>query len=193
MMQDRDRDPGASPMISERTMHIVALAAIIVVGVALMLLTAEGARSVPNDAIDEAVAIEALPFQDDAVDLLAASTTTDEPVPSCQPTSHTAWYVLEPEVDIPLAAWIVPDVERDNGLDVALSVWQRTAGGTLAELVCTDDRAGGAAERVVMPARAGEVYYFGIGAEALRFVLEKTVIEVSQPEQDAKHRQRIRL
>ncbi|MGD8683462.1 MAG: hypothetical protein PVG27_05920, partial [Chloroflexota bacterium] len=163
-MPDRGQRQAPPPMISEGATHVVALVAIIIVIVALSFLTVVGARSVPNDAIDEAVAIEAVPFRDDAVDLSSATIAPAEPPASCFSPSATAWYVHEPEADIPLTAWVVPDDEGGEALDVALAVWRQTD-GAMSESACIDERGDGAAEQLVMSAAAGGVYYFQVSAQ----------------------------
>jgi hypothetical protein len=139
-MPDRGERSGTTPMISEGAMHVVALLAVVVVGVVLSFLTVVDARSLPTDAIDEAAAIDSVPFLDDAVDFSAASVAPGEPPASCVSPSPTAWYVHEPEADIPLTAWVVPDDEGGDGLDVAVAVWRHTADGAMTEIACIDER-----------------------------------------------------
>ena len=164
-MQDRSDRSGASPMVTESAMHVVAIVAIIVVGVALFLLTAESARSLPNDARDEAVTIESVPYRDDAVDLSAAAVAPEGPTVECVSLTRSAWYAYEPQADVPLTAWVVPDLEVRAALDVALVAWRRAPDGTMTEIACIDERGDAVAEQLVMSAEAGGEYFFQVAAE----------------------------
>ena len=91
------------PIVSQGLMHVVALLAIAAVALALAVFSGMGARALPHDAFDSARVIESLPFRDDAVPLAEASVGADDPVASCFSPSHTVWYVLRPEADMPLS------------------------------------------------------------------------------------------
>jgi hypothetical protein len=133
------RDGGAgTPLVSQGVMHVVALLAIAGLALALLVAPGLGARAVEHDAFDAAHVITELPFRDDGIRLADATAGPDEPAASCFEPFHTAWYVLQPESDVALTTWVVPDPADDEALDVALSVWRSEGVGPPVELGCID-------------------------------------------------------
>ncbi len=106
----------------------------------------------------------ACPYRDDAVEPPAAGTTPDEPRSSCLTPSHTAWYALVPESDLPLSAWVVPDADEAATLDVGVAIFAQQADGSLLESGCVDDHGAGGPEQLVLTAHQGQAYYIGVSA-----------------------------
>ena len=63
------QDQEAPPIVTERTMHAVALVAIVALALALLFVSTDGAGSAPNDAVEDAVAVESVPFQASITDM----------------------------------------------------------------------------------------------------------------------------
>ena len=153
-----------TPLVPQGVMHVVAVLAIAALAVGLSIVTVVDTRALPHDTLDAAEVIEGLPFRSDDVHLAGASAGTEEPTASCFGPEHTLWYVMRPEVDVPLTTWLVPDRDGDGPLDVALSVWRSTGDEPPIEVGCIDERRSRAAEQLVLPAMAGATYHFGVSS-----------------------------
>ena len=143
-MQQRGAGPDGSPLVSQLAMHLMAILAVAMVGLGLAFMSlgglgtashrsgaADGSAPPADGVAEKATPIESLPYRDDAVEPAAAGTAPDEPRSSCLTPSHTAWYTLVPESDLPLSAWVVPDADEAAALDVGVAIFA-AAGGRLA-------------------------------------------------------------
>ncbi len=145
-------------------MHLMAVMAVALVGLALAIVSVGSSSRSAGGSVEQATAIEGLPFRDDAIDPPPADDAPDEPRPSCMSPTHTAWYVLVPESDLPLTTWAVPDLDEAGTLDAGIAVWAEQADGSLVESGCVDDHGAGGPEQLVMTARGGLAYYIGVSA-----------------------------
>ena len=176
-MQQRGAGPDGTPLVSQLAMHLMAILAVAMVGLGLAFMSLGGLGTAshrsgaadgsapPADGVAEmATAIESLPYRDDAVDPAAAGTAPDEPRSSCLSPSHTAWYTLVAESDLPLSAWVVPDADGAAALDVGVTIFAQQADGSLLESGCVDDHGAGGPEQLVLTAHRGQAYYIGVSA-----------------------------
>jgi hypothetical protein len=109
----------------------------------------------PNNEVDDATVIPALPFSDSA-DTTNATTAEDDP--DCFGRGPTVWYEFTPEEAV--------RVEADtfgSDYDTTLSVYTGSR-GALNQIACNDDAADVLQSRVSFDALAGETYLFMVGA-----------------------------
>ena len=137
---------------------IIKLSAILSLTLSALAGSASAALAAPptNDDFDAATVIAAIPFTD-TLDMTEATSASDDPQPSCDDTSRTAWYTFTPSEDMRLKA----DTFGSN-YDTTLSVWTGER-GALIEIACNDDFAS-LQSRVDFGAQAGVTYYFMAGS-----------------------------
>lgn len=113
----------------------------------------------PNDDIDAATPITALPFSDGPWDTTGATTDTEPPDPACSGSAGpSVWYRLTLPADTP-----VEIDTQGSDYDTTLSIYTRSRKGALTELGCNDDYFG-LQSRLRFSAVHGTTYFVMVGA-----------------------------
>lgn len=110
-----------------------------------------------NDDFDDAVVVEALPFEHE-VDTSHATTANDDP--DCVGRGPTVWYRFTATEDMRVEANTF-----GSDYDTTLSVYSGTR-GDLTQIACNDDAGGTLQSRVRFDVEAGETFHLMVGAFA---------------------------
>jgi hypothetical protein len=140
-----------------RSIHCRALGPLVLLVLLLAALPAQAATPPPNDDIDQATPITALPFTDE-LDTTDATRADDDP--ECIFEGHTVWYALTLTATTPVAI-----TTAGSDYDTTLAAYTGTR-GELAELACNDDVAEDLHSRIRFTAEAGTTYFVMVGAFA---------------------------
>jgi len=109
----------------------------------------------PNDDLDNAVAIETLPFSD-TQNTLTATTAPDDP--ECGGNGHTVWYAFTPTRDMEILADTF-----GSDYDTTLSAWVG-ARGALQRVACNDQAQDTAQSRILFDVTGGTMYFLMAGS-----------------------------
>jgi hypothetical protein len=138
-----------------RSVHSRALGPLVLLVLLLAALPAQAATPPPNDDIDQATPITALPFTDE-LDTTDATRADDDP--ECIFEGHTVWYALTLTATTPVAI-----TTAGSDYDTTLAAYTGTR-GNLAEVACNDDVAEDLHSRIRFTAEGGTTYFVMVGA-----------------------------
>jgi hypothetical protein len=138
-----------------RSIHFRSLGPLVLLVLLLASLPAQAATPPPNDDIDQATPITALPFADE-LDTTDATRAADDP--ECIVEGHTVWYALTLSATTPVAI-----TTAGSDYDTTLAAYTGTR-GSLEEVACNDDVAEDLHSRIRFTAEAGVTYFVMVGA-----------------------------